>query len=210
MVDAPIGGVAQCGGAMTPDGIQLLRLRFSQWAERRLQSRWIDIPLQTTISDVVQSPIEQMFLIELVFADWVETGGDYREVAVCHPKYYEGNARCQRAAICLIPQYPSEPYSIDIAVIIKHPFHAPFRIAVECDGHDFHERTKEQAQHDKRRDRELQKRGWIVFRFTGSEIYNHGSERAQEIANYCSEVVTRAWRDYVNSLPSNTTKKAGE
>ncbi len=45
------------------------------------------------------------------------------------------------------------------------------QIVVECDGHDFHERTKEQAQHDKKRDRELQALGFKVYRFTGSEIW---------------------------------------
>lgn len=44
-------------------------------------------------------------------------------------------------------------------------------IVVECDGHDFHERTKDQAQCDKKRDRELQSEGYKVYRFTGSEIF---------------------------------------
>ncbi len=45
------------------------------------------------------------------------------------------------------------------------------RLVVECDGHDFHERTKEQAARDKGRDRYFVERGLKVFRFTGSEIY---------------------------------------
>ncbi len=47
---------------------------------------------------------------------------------------------------------------------------------IECDGHDFHERTKEQAQRDKKRDRELQAAGYKVFRFTGSEIWRSRGE----------------------------------
>jgi hypothetical protein len=43
-------------------------------------------------------------------------------------------------------------------------------IDVECDGHDFHERTKEQAERDRRRDREVQQVGYFVARFTGAEI----------------------------------------
>jgi hypothetical protein len=43
--------------------------------------------------------------------------------------------------------------------------------ALECDGHDFHERTKEQAERDRVRDRDLQSIGWNVARFTGAEIY---------------------------------------
>jgi len=58
-------------------------------------------------------------------------------------------------------------YRVDFAVWDKSQ---PWRIAVECDGHAFHERTKEQAQRDKSRDRDLALEGWTVLRFTGSEI----------------------------------------
>lgn len=42
---------------------------------------------------------------------------------------------------------------------------------IECDGHDFHERTKKQAEHDKARDRYFQSLGLIVLRYTGAEIH---------------------------------------
>lgn len=42
---------------------------------------------------------------------------------------------------------------------------------IECDGHDFHERTKEQAARDRDRDRPVQEMGWRIMRFTGSELY---------------------------------------
>lgn len=45
------------------------------------------------------------------------------------------------------------------------------RLVIECDGHDFHERTKEQAAKDRSRDRELSALGFDVFRFTGSELW---------------------------------------
>jgi hypothetical protein len=54
-------------------------------------------------------------------------------------------------------------------------------ILVECDGHDFHERTKEQARKDKKRDRELQKLGYKVFHFTGSEIFKNSVDCAFEV-----------------------------
>lgn len=54
-------------------------------------------------------------------------------------------------------------------------------IVVECDGHDFHERTKEQAQADKSRDRELQAAGYRVMRFTGSEIWRDAFACADEV-----------------------------
>ncbi len=51
---------------------------------------------------------------------------------------------------------------------------------IECDGHDFHEKTKEQAKKDKLRDRELVTDGYVVMRYTGSEIYGN-SRIADEI-----------------------------
>lgn len=66
-------------------------------------------------------------------------------------------------------------YRLDFAVT-----HA--RIAVEVDGHDFHERTKEQAARDKSRDRALQAEGWRVLRFTGSEVWNDPRRCAKEVA----------------------------
>lgn len=54
---------------------------------------------------------------------------------------------------------------------------------VECDGHDFHERTKQQAQRDKARDRYFQSQGHKVLRFTGSEIWADPTACAEEILN---------------------------
>jgi very-short-patch-repair endonuclease len=49
--------------------------------------------------------------------------------------------------------------------------HAKHKIAVELDGYEFHEKTKDQAQADKEKDRNLQQAGYFVARFTGSEVY---------------------------------------
>jgi hypothetical protein len=45
------------------------------------------------------------------------------------------------------------------------------KMIIECDGHDYHERTKDQAKKDRSRDRFLQSLGYLVFRYTGSEIW---------------------------------------
>jgi len=45
------------------------------------------------------------------------------------------------------------------------------KMVVECDGHDFHDRSKEQARKDRERDRMLQSLGYPVYRYTGSEIW---------------------------------------
>jgi very-short-patch-repair endonuclease len=54
------------------------------------------------------------------------------------------------------------------------------QMIVECDGHDFHDRTKEQARKDRSRDRALQSLGYKVFRYTGSEIWSDVFKCAHE------------------------------
>lgn len=70
-------------------------------------------------------------------------------------------------------------YRVDFFITIKERIEnnlqqfAPLKLIIECDGHDFHERTKEQAARDKKRDRRLQQLGFPILRFTGSEIYKN-------------------------------------
>jgi very-short-patch-repair endonuclease len=45
-------------------------------------------------------------------------------------------------------------------------------MAVECDGHEWHDRTKQMAAYDRSRDRQLLTLGLPTIRFTGSEIYH--------------------------------------
>lgn len=58
------------------------------------------------------------------------------------------------------------------------------RLIIECDGHDFHERTKEQARRDRSRDRLSTMEGYDFFRFTGSEIWNAPWGCAEQITDW--------------------------
>jgi len=58
------------------------------------------------------------------------------------------------------------------------------KIIVECDGHIFHEKTKEQAMKDKRRARLLTLEGYIVLNYTGSEIWNNPFGCAREVLGF--------------------------
>jgi len=71
-------------------------------------------------------------------------------------------------------QFEKKTYRLDFAV-------ESMKIAIEVDGHDFHERTKDQAQRDKSRDRALQILGWRTLRFTGSEVFRDAAACAGEV-----------------------------
>lgn len=62
------------------------------------------------------------------------------------------------------------------------------KICIELDGHDFHERTKDQAQRDKLRDREFQKAGYTVLRYTGSEVFKDPSIVISDIENIVEDL----------------------
>lgn len=96
----------------------------------------------------------------------------------------------------LNPQYEvrsrngSKAYYLDFAFIasevegmvsIDNP---SFKLAIECDGHDFHEKTKEQVAHDNEREYDLKMQGFDVLRFSGSQIYNHPFRCASQTLDY--------------------------
>jgi very-short-patch-repair endonuclease len=72
---------------------------------------------------------------------------------------------------CVFPQVTIGDYRVDFLVLHLEGIEGLGGVVIECDGHDYHERTKEQAARDKARDRDLQEQGYKVFRFTGSEIW---------------------------------------
>lgn len=58
---------------------------------------------------------------------------------------------------------------------------------IECDGHEFHEKTKEQVIYDNEREYKLKSAGYDVLHFSGSEIYNNPYECAEKTLNYISK-----------------------
>lgn len=61
------------------------------------------------------------------------------------------------------------------------------KLIVECDGHAFHERTKEQAARDRSRDREATLAGYDVFRFTGAELWRDAWGCADQVYKWAAK-----------------------
>jgi very-short-patch-repair endonuclease len=57
-------------------------------------------------------------------------------------------------------------------------------LVVECDGHDFHEKTKEQVARDRARDRFITEQGLPIMRFTGREIWADPEACVGQAVNY--------------------------
>lgn len=86
-----------------------------------------------------------------------------------------------KCGICVEPQMKIGKYRVDFLVTFLRD--KKRKIIIECDGHDFHEKTKEQAKHDKERDRYFTAEGYEIYHYTGSEIYNDFDEIEDQLEN---------------------------
>jgi very-short-patch-repair endonuclease len=126
-----------------------------------------------------ESPIEVMLAAAMYWSSRISC--DHDSLYVAHHSDIDFIQRCRRI---LIPQYPWREYRIDF--LLRD---GPFEVFIECDGHDFHERTKEQAARDRQKDREMQSKH-PVLRFTGSEIFHNPLNCADQIFLFISDLYT--------------------
>jgi very-short-patch-repair endonuclease len=121
-----------------------------------------------------QSPIEQMLAVALEKSYWGRNI-TRRECAL------------RIKIIEIRPQEPQEmksgnTYIPDFTIPVWDKVESCGKMfAIECDGHEFHEKTKEQVRHDRARERELIEDGYTVIRFSGSEIYDDPFKCASDV-----------------------------
>ena len=151
------------------------------------------------LANQTESPIEALFYYGLVLSAVeqeinIKTG--YRNKRP-HYYFYRADANYPDSedtpTVTIMPQSQIGEYRVDFLIEYEQDIietddqgndkGVQFRssIIVECDGHDFHEKTKAQASKDKKRDRVLQSVGYRVFRFTGSDIYKDPISCAEEV-----------------------------
>jgi len=85
-----------------------------------------------------------------------------------------------RASIIVVPQFQWNNYRIDFCLYSK----LSTELFIECDGHEFHERTKEQAERDRSKDRLIQEAGIPILRFTGRELYRDPMDCVMQVAKF--------------------------
>lgn len=107
------------------------------------------------------SPIEEMF-----WDAWQKQGGAARTVELEY-------------------QYsiPGTRYRVDFANLSE-------KVVIELDGYEYHN-SKDQFTNDRLRQRELEKLGWRVIRFSGSEVYKNADKCFDDAADF----ITDLWYD---------------
>jgi len=118
---------------------------------------------------IVESPIEAL----MDFALYLEMHS-YRD---CYDQNFIFNYE---------PQAKVGKYRVDFLLSCDNGNY----VIVECDGHEYHEKSKKQAARDKSRDRDLQSKGYIALRFTGSEIYKNPFQCAEKAFSVVDDILT--------------------
>lgn len=136
-------------------------------------------------SSLCQSPIEQLFYSAItVVLDMNDLSS--KEIILDDDKIiYTG--------VDIMPQERINKYRIDFGLyyynanivdISTDRKKICMKIAVELDGQAFHDTDEKQRRYEKARDRFLQKKGFKVFRYTGSEIVRDPFAAALECIAY--------------------------
>jgi hypothetical protein len=116
---------------------------------------------------------------------WVYSADEYRQKVV---EAADANYPNQFA---LVPSLPvKEVGLVDLAIFIPSISKRRPVAVIETDGHQFHERTVEQASNDRRRDRRLTRYRIPVLRFTGTDVVRGSKEFAQEVVDFISERIS--------------------
>lgn len=142
----------------------------------RSEFEWFVERSRSELAPLCKSPIEEMLGTALAVSLRLARPGISAAFQIATAATFDE----ARAGVTLVPQYRWGKYVIDFALHI--PKMTPRFMFIECDGHEFHERTKEQAAHDRMKDRAIQTATIPVLRFTGSEIYRDPSSCALQIA----------------------------
>lgn len=111
----------------------------------------------TVLCEEIKSPIEQIFITAFDLYIMQEN----------------------KKNIFLFPQASIETsnkkYIVDFLFLpdeFVNSFDTDRKIIIECDGHEFHQKTKEQVVKDNEREYDLKMAGYEIIRFSGSQIFN--------------------------------------
>jgi hypothetical protein len=159
-----------------------------------------------SLMSVAESPIEEAMLLALCIA-----GHEVAEnVRYKKGGYVFGDLEDMPDVLTIEPQAQLGEYRVDFLLRyqstmpdfsqkrkLKDGTEIPcvkdvtLHLIVECDGHEFHDRSKQQASRDRERDRELKKLGYEVFRYTGADIWKDALKCAREAVQLLN---TNAWK----------------
>jgi very-short-patch-repair endonuclease len=132
------------------------------WYKKRLVVEFERTVKRDLNTHKVVSPIEQIFLLE-----WRFLKAD------------------ERYGVKIQPQRKLNIEGVDYTIdFLVQSADKRLKLGIELDGHEFHERTKEQAARDKARERKIVRQGYTILRFTGSEVFRNPRKCVNEVLDF--------------------------
>lgn len=118
-----------------------------------------------------ESPIEQLLSIELESLNLIDINlyNPYIDI-IAIEKQKEIIAKGNK-------------YRADFLIPVVYKNQENICFIIECDGYEFHQKTKKQVENDNKRSRDLQEEGYEIIRFSGTEIYHKPRQCAENIKN---------------------------
>lgn len=144
----------------------------------------------------IKSPIEQIFFVAFL--------------SVLHQRITHESLGIHIIPLCQC-EFSTDGYNyvhdfaFDIFVnsLINHPSGHDYAfmssVVVECDGHDYHNKTKRQVSNGNKRSNAMQQSGLTVIHFNGSDLFKHPYQCAEEA--YCA-IIKSYKKDLRNWLQS--------
>lgn len=152
--------------------------RALTWAAGHLRD---DLFMHVT-GTVCESPLEEAFWaawdVRRILSNWGTSYFDTYDLKLSPQQEVTANDRRYRL-----------DFQLTFHPRLENEFHDIARqcfplIAIELDGHEFHERTKAQVAERNQRDRDLMSVGWKVFHFSGSEFHRDPQGCVEAIWEY--------------------------
>jgi len=150
----------------------VMAIRASRWFWRSVDAITVQSKLELVLAMAIRVCGEAIGDDEVINGFCDVRAGMHREERAYAP-----------TQISLCHQHVMGPYHADLFVTGYDCGNRVDSVAVEVDGHDFHEKTKEQASRDKERDRAIQKFNCKVFRYSGADVFADPFRCALEIVN---------------------------
>lgn len=156
-----------------------IKTRISDLAEI-IATGWYASIVSELEDNKIHSPIEQLF-----YAQW-HFGTLHQEIDLI-PQYKIGDYKVDfylNALAYFINGHLSNV--LELATLKKINNKLP-KVVVELDGHKWHEKTPEQVEKDKQRERYIVGQGYEVLRFSGREIVKDPEKCVQEAYDHVNK-----------------------
>jgi hypothetical protein len=171
-----------------------IRQRLDEYSEHKRTKLEEELAEFADLLNLCESPLEQLLLLEFaaIFDANPRGMSEDRHLrgSIAFPNVDRFGVAIRQQRIISTKR---KSYRADFLVTVedwnweKGEHEELIRLVIEVDGHDYHERTKEQAEYDKVRDRSMTSEGYTILRFTGREVYRDATTVASEVEEYLTQ-----------------------